>query len=449
MRGQLLDLQPITHDRIEQHVLQLQCRLEAAGFETWLVGGSVRDLLLGKRPKDWDLVTQATPDEVRDILSDSDCRVLKTGLRYGTQTVLMPQPVDVATMRQEQGYLDKRRPDVVRFVRDIGLDLARRDFTINALAWHPALGLRDDAGGLVDLAHRMIRTVGNQDDRFAEDALRILRDLRFAAVLGGSVESTTAASIREHADMLHYVSMERIVAELSRMLPADGAADILEGFWSIIACVLPIVKTYDGEKRARSIRAFKNAPDRDLTLSLALLLEPVDDVACIRPFLSSRRFTNQTSRDVCLLLGYARRPVPQTDQAIKVDLRDMGATLFHQRLRMWRALERSRLPEDIAAAAVNGCQREVDGDLFMKDDKQESLSAFDRLEEQAARILSSGEPYTLAMLAVCGSDIRRLGVTDGVRIGDLLERLLFDVMADPTLNEKEHLLERARHYTTC
>ena len=199
----------------------LMQRLETAGHETWAVGGCVRDSLLGVIPHDWDLTTAALPEQMMALLPQA----IPTGLAHGTVTVPTEAgPIEITTFRAETGYADHRRPDAVRFLTEIEGDLARRDFTVNAMAWHPERGVRDPFGGQQDLTSHVLRCVGDPDRRFSEDALRMLRALRFAARLDAVIEPSTAAALERHAAELSYMAHERIYTELRGLLAADGAA---------------------------------------------------------------------------------------------------------------------------------------------------------------------------------------------------------------------------------
>ena len=187
--------------------------LRAAGHEAYVVGGCVRDSLLGRVPVDWDVTTSALPEETKAVFSGAP--VIETGIRHGTVTVLVDgEPVEITTYRVDGPYSDGRRPDSVAFTRSLREDLARRDFTVNAMAWSPETGLADPFGGADDLRGGVIRSVGDPARRFQEDALRILRALRFSAALGFSVEVKTAGALRAGRALLGKVSAERITAEL-------------------------------------------------------------------------------------------------------------------------------------------------------------------------------------------------------------------------------------------
>lgn len=214
-------------------------RLEAAGHSAYLVGGCVRDTLMGRRPHDFDLCTAATPDQVKQALEGE--RFLDTGLRHGTVTLLPPDggPIEITTYRVEGSYSDARHPDGVRFVQDIRFDLSRRDFTVNAMAYSPTRGLVDPFGGRRDLRAGLLRCVGVPVKRFEEDALRILRGLRLAAETGFSIEPATAAAMRQKAHTLLHLSPERVFSELNRLLLARYAGRVLRQGRDVLAEVIP------------------------------------------------------------------------------------------------------------------------------------------------------------------------------------------------------------------
>ena len=225
---------------VPSHVTQLLKALRTAGFTACPVGGCVRDSLLGRRPSDWDLCTDARPQQVKACLSPR-WRTVDTGIAHGTVTVLTRGgPVEVTTFRVETGYTDHRRPDGVRFVADLKEDLARRDFTVNAMALDEE-GIVDPFGGRADLEAKVIRCVGEPAARFEEDALRILRALRFAACLDFAIEPATLAAARAAAPTLSRVSAERVFTELDKLLLGRGAGRVLAECGDILARVIPAV----------------------------------------------------------------------------------------------------------------------------------------------------------------------------------------------------------------
>ncbi len=203
--------------------------LTAAGHEAYLVGGCVRDLLRGVEPHDWDICTSALPEETERYFAGQ--RIIETGLKHGTVTVLVDgEPYEITTYRTEGPYSDSRRPDYVRFVPDLTEDLARRDFTMNAIATDLDGNLRDPFGGAMDIKAGLIRCVGEPDQRFQEDGLRVMRALRFAAVFGYEIEAQTARAVHENRAMLDRVAAERINVELRKLLVGESVGDILRQY---------------------------------------------------------------------------------------------------------------------------------------------------------------------------------------------------------------------------
>ncbi|RHV71868.1 hypothetical protein DXB06_12980 [Butyricicoccus sp. OF13-6] len=231
--------------QLPEHAAHAIRRLERAGFEAWAVGGCVRDSLRGVEPHDWDLCTSASPAQMQAVFADA--RVLTTGLRHGTLTVLTDGgPLEITTYRTESGYSDGRHPDGVRFVTDIREDLARRDFTVGAMAWHPERGLCDPFGGQTDLKNGVLRAVGDADTRFQEDALRILRGLRFASKLGFAIEPETAAAMRRQVHRLDCIAAERIREELTGLLCGRYVQRTLMAYADLITSALPELAPMQG-----------------------------------------------------------------------------------------------------------------------------------------------------------------------------------------------------------
>ena len=220
--------------------LEVLRRLNAAGYQAYAVGGCVRDLARGVPPHDYDICTSALPAQTERCFAGE--RVVETGIKHGTVTVLMAgEPYEITTFRTDGDYLDGRHPQSVAFTDSLTEDLRRRDFTINAMAYHPDIGLRDPFDGQADIARRMIRCVGDAGARFTEDALRILRALRFAAELGFDIAPDTARAMRELSGRLALISRERIAAELLRALKGINAVPVLQAFDTVLLAALPLI----------------------------------------------------------------------------------------------------------------------------------------------------------------------------------------------------------------
>lgn len=239
-------------------------RLDSAGLEGWCVGGCVRDSLLGLEPADWDITTSAEPGKIKELFAD--LRTLDTGLAHGTVTVLCGEmPIEVTTYRADGDYLDHRHPSGVRFSQRIEDDLSRRDLTVNAMAYHPKRGLCDLFGGQEDLERRVLRCVGEPNRRFEEDALRILRCLRFAATLGFAIEQETGKAARKKRELLGFVSTERIREELYRLLCGRDAERVLGEYEEILLPLLPTLLPMAN----RRVKALHHAMGTEAALRLA------------------------------------------------------------------------------------------------------------------------------------------------------------------------------------
>lgn len=370
-------------------------RLEAAGFEAWLVGGCVRDLLRGELPHDYDIATAARPEEVAAVFD----RTAPTGVRYGTTTVFCGGgQAEVTTFRGESGYSDGRRPDRVRFGTDLKADLARRDFTVNAMALHPDRGLRDPYGGQSDLHTRVIRAVGDPARRFGEDALRILRAYRFAARLGFAVEPATLAAARAGMGLTARLSGERIRAELEAILlgPRPSAALVLTGDGLFAALGFT-------PRPGASAGVLERCPLTSRARWAAFLaLTGLSATAVARRL----RFDNATRQGASAILAELERQPPSTDTAMRRRLRHTPPDVFAEYLRVDAALA-GRDPAG-ALARLGG-------------------------------ILQRGEACSLSQLAVGGEDLRAAGIRPGPEYARILGTLLDRVIDDPALNRPNTL----------
>ena len=261
--------------------------LRYENHEAYIVGGCVRDSLLGKEPKDWDICTSATPQEVKEYLNRCSVRTIDTGLKHGTITADMERAgkYEITTFRIDGDYSDNRRPDSVTFTESIYQDLSRRDFTINAMAYND-----DPFHGVDDLKNGIIRCVGNPNDRFSEDALRILRALRFASVYGFSIEKNTAQAIHDNAWRLTNIAAERIHSELCKLLLGNGVLPVLLDYPDVIATIIPEMKPCIGFDQNNKYHqytiydhiahAVANYTGKDIAVKVALLLHDIGKPCC-------------------------------------------------------------------------------------------------------------------------------------------------------------------------
>lgn len=291
---------------IPSYVTAVLAALQKGGKRAYLVGGSLRDLLRGEVPHDFDLTTDATPDEMLEILGDF--RVIPTGLSHGTVTVLSDgHPIEITTHRTDGTYTDSRHPDSVRFTTELCEDLARRDFTVNAMAFSPETGLQDPFGGQADLEKRILRAVGDPKKRFEEDALRILRCFRFVAKLGFSVEADTARAARDCASRLSLIAVERIFSELTRTVTAPKAA---EGLAALFAAGCTPYVFFDVTPDEALLPRLAALPP-DAPLRIAALLHKCDE-GQVRRLIRRWHAPNAFLDSVLSYLSILKEPVPTT-----------------------------------------------------------------------------------------------------------------------------------------
>ena len=403
------------------HVSELISRLKSAGFSAYVVGGCVRDSLLGLDPHDWDICTSALPDQMQAVFHDQ--RTVETGLKHGTLTVVMDHvPYEVTTYRVDGDYSDHRHPDSVVFVDDLTKDLARRDFTVNAMAWSPDAGLQDPFDGQRDLSAKLIRCVGGPEQRFEEDALRVLRALRFASVYDFTIEPDTAAALRKKAPDLKHVAGERIREELLKLLCGKAAGRILREYPEVLAEIIPEIRPmigYDQENHHHSydlwehtVRGIEGVP-ADPVLRLTMLLHDTGKPA------------NAFRERLCILVRHHDTPLRTQSGAINTDRSFLLRRLNKYGEENLRALFLIHCA-DRTATGYSSAEREQ----TRLRDRTEALNAL--LAEQPC--------FSLNNLAVNGRDLIALGLK-GKAVGETLQSLLEAVMDGLVPNERSALLD--------
>lgn len=301
---------------IPENIKEIMARLSGAGFEAWVVGGCVRDSLMGRSPKDWDVCTSARPEQVKAVLAEK--RILDTGIKHGTVTVLTgDEACEVTTFRIDGTYSNNRRPDRVEFTDDLTDDLSRRDFTVNAMAWCPERGLADPFGGRDDLDRKILRTVGEPEQRFREDALRILRGLRFAVDTGFEVEVGTASAMIALRNLLDNISAERKRKELVTALTRGNIRGPFTRFREVVAQVAPELRpAFDSEQRTphhcydvytHILTATDSYCGADPAVKTALLLHDAAKPLCRRYYGGQDHFKGHPAAGARLASGFLRR----------------------------------------------------------------------------------------------------------------------------------------------
>lgn len=387
--------------------------LEAAGFPAYAVGGCVRDRVLGMIPHDYDITTAASPEEMQRIFAKE--RTVGTGLKHGTLTVILDgMPIEITAFRVDGAYLDGRHPASVTYTRRVEEDLARRDFTINAMAYSPDRGLIDPFNGAEDCRAGIIRCVGDADKRFEEDSLRVLRALRFSARLGFSMEDGTARAIHAGKEGLRRISRERIAAELNGLLTGDHAGRVLAAYPDVLSVALDIPEDKaDAAAWDRAFHALDTAP-RDLCIRWAILLLPVAEHS--GGILSSLRMPHQLTETVCTLTAWAGYDL--TEDHLLYVLMHVGPERLEKLIDFRQAVQTARFSEATA--------------------REEA----EKLRIALRRLLAQDACYTLKQLAVKGGDLAALGYR-GQEIGEKLNELLLRVANGELPNEKESLLRAA------
>ncbi len=421
--------------------------LQNHGYEAYAVGGCVRDSVLGREPEDWDITTSAMPEETKALFA----KTFDTGIEHGTVTVLMgDEGFEVTTYRIDGEYEDSRHPKEVTFTRNLKEDLQRRDFTINAMAYNEKDGLVDIFGGIQDLRAGVIRCVGNAVERFSEDALRILRGIRFAAQLGFGMEDETRRAMGELAPVLGKISAERIQAELVKIITSDRPRLLKDAYeLGITKVFLPefdrIMETEQETPHhmysvgEHTLKAMKNIR-ADKVLRLAMLLHDMGkpamktmDEAGVAHFkrhaaesqmiakevLRRLKFDNDTRNKVTRLVCYHDYRMPASAKNVRRAMNRIGEDLFPSYMEVRRA--------DVLAQS-----------LYQREEKIKNL---DEIEALYQEITEAKQCVSLKHLAVSGKDLIAAGMKPGKEIGACLNDLLEQVIEEPALNEKEKLLK--------
>lgn len=433
------------------YVREIIDRLNSRGFSAYAVGGAVRDCALGLSPDDWDVASSALPEEIESTFSDF--RVIETGIKHGTVSVIADgNAVEITTFRKESGYSDNRHPDAVEFVGDIAEDLRRRDFTVNSLAYNEKDGLIDLYGGLSDIKNKIVRAVGNPEERFSEDSLRILRAVRFSSKLGFSIEKQTLAAAEKLKSRLKNVSAERIFSELVKTLCGNDVFNALMNYREIIAEIVPEIRPcfdfdqhskwhlYDVyEHIVRSVAAIAPEPALRMTMFLHDIAKPAaffmrdgeghfyghaEMSAVIAEKILKRLKAPVAFREkVLFLIKRHDAPFPESNFKLKKMLDESGEEAFFDLVKVKYADNKAQGTEVAVAESEKTA----------------------KITEKVQKIIESGECYSLKMLNVSGDELALIGFK-GKEIGEELNVLLNACMETPSLNENERLKELAEKH---
>lgn len=425
--------------------------LQSAGFEAYAVGGCVRDSLLGKTPNDWDITTSAKPEDMKSVLADFHC--IDTGIKHGTVTVVIDgEPLEITTFRLDGEYEDNRHPKSVTFTSNLGADLGRRDFTVNAMAYSKKTETVDLFGGQNDLKNGIIRCVGDPDRRFNEDALRILRALRFASALDFEIEEKTAQSLLKNRALLGNISEERIAKELLKLVCGKGAKRILTGFAPVLFEILPELQpmyknSHDNPHHCYDIYEHTliavESIDPEPTLRFAMLLHD-----CGKP--AVKKFDEN---GVAHFYGHQRISAEISAQILarlKVSNKFRDEILFlvsnHDRWELYENTE--EMPRYLSKFGLDGVLKLLK--VMRADVLAQSPEYRYRLDqiadaEKTAKNLAAQKPcLSLSELQINGRTLMDIGIPQGRKLGAVLAQLLDEVIDGVTKNTQEALTTRAR-----
>lgn len=435
--------------QLPKTVKQILNRLSESGFEAYIVGGCVRDCIMGKEPNDWDITTSALPSEVKTVFENE--RLIETGVSHGTVTLILNNsPYEITTYRVDGNYTDSRHPESVTFTRSLKEDLKRRDFTINAIAYNDVEGIVDLFDGARDIRLRTIRAVGDAATRFQEDALRILRALRFSSTLDFSIDEQTEKSAIECKDLLLNISAERILAELSKTLCGKNVKYVLKRFKDIVFTIIPELKLSDNFDQHTPYHAYDvythtvlalEKIEPKIHLRLATLLHDVAKPAC----------HTSDENGVGHFKNHANVGSEMAEQILKRLKCDTATIKKVATLIKYHDIELS-LNENLILKRLNKFGEEMLFDIIKlkKADNQAKtenvlyrVTELEEIENEVKRIIALKKCFSLKDLAVKGTDIVSLGAV-GVEVGEVLNALLEKVIDGEIPNEKSVLLFEAK-----
>lgn len=442
-------LQTEYHTRIPAYVRECMTALKTAGFKACLVGGAVRDFITCGNPLDFDLATDATPDQILDVFSER--KTVTAGMKHGTVTVIVNRKaVEITTFRIEGKYTDNRRPDSVTFSKSLEEDVLRRDFTINSLAMDPDGRILDFTGGIDDIQNGIVRAVGDPELRFGEDALRILRALRFASTLGFLIEKNTGTSLIKCRDLLRNIAIERVWHEFSGIVCGKNVRRVMDEYFDVFAVIIPeIVPMRHFDQHSpyhrydvweHTIRVMENTPPNAILRFAALFhdigkpstfTKGTDGVGLFygheaagsiiaAEVLNRFKCDSKTRAAVLALVSLHCVPIDPDEKMIKRRLNQHGKVLVGQLLELKLA--------DVGAQAETLAWR--------RDVVRQTM-------EMTDEIIAKGECFSLSDLAINGNDLKELGMKPGKEVGDLLATMLRKVIEKVLPNEKESLMTYA------
>ncbi len=435
---------------ISKNALWAIQKLTECGYEAYAVGGAIRDIIMGKGANDFDITTSATPEQMKLVFEGE--RLIETGIKHGTVTIVKNhENLEITTYRKDGKYDDNRHPKSVEFTSSLEDDLSRRDFTVNALAYSPISDtLVDYFDGTRDIQKRVIRAIGEPQKRFEEDALRILRAIRFSATLGFKIEEKTKDAMQKCAHLIKNISKERIAIELNKLLCGKNAKNAILENYSILGLIIPEIKKMHGFDQRNSWHVYdilthtavvvENIPPVPHLRLIALLHDigkvhtfSVDENGVghfyghngvsaerAREFFNEYKYDNFTKERCCQIISLHDTPIEPTKIFIKKRLNRMGKDAFFDLIAIKRA------------------------DNLAQNLQKVDLTTIDKIEQIAKQIIEEESCFSLKDLAVNGKDLTDIGFEKGKKIGEILEYLLNEVIEERTINDKQTLINIAK-----
>ena len=429
--------------------------LKSSGFEAFLIGGSVRDFIMGLPLGDIDITTNATPTQVKEVFKDF--RVIETGIKHGTVTVLIEnEPLEITTYRSESTYSDNRHPDSVTFSKSLSDDVVRRDFTMNAIAYDFSDGFCDLVNGIDDIKNQTIRCIGDAETRFREDALRILRALRFSSVLGFAIEENTKSAIHKCKDLLQNISAERIRDEFVKLICGKNAYAVLQEFSDVVSVFIPEINPCINFKQENRHHCFdvythtlkaveKSSPDAIIRLSLFFhdiakplvahfdekgeqhyYGHPKKSAEITENILTRLRFDNETKNKVVTLVAFHDSPIMVNDK------------LLPDRKRLKKIMSQIGTDLIIPLIEVKHCDNSAQSPKYYRGE-----TFYSETENIINEIITEKECFSLKDLAINGNDLAEIGYR-GKQIGQMLNSLLDLVISEKLKNDHTELYEYAK-----
>ncbi len=419
-------------------------KLNNYGFEAFAVGGCVRDCVIGLVPHDWDVCTNAQPEQIKHCFKDFE--TFDSGIKHGTISVIYKRAIyEITTYRIDGEYLDSRHPESVEFTNDITKDLARRDFTVNAMAYNEEKGLVDPFGGIHDVSKKIIKCVGDSDKRFDEDALRILRALRFASVYGFSIDKKTSDSVKNKSYLLGNIAYERIAAEFNRLLCGKNVEEILNGYKEVFSVFIPEFKpmfnfkqlnVHSNEDLWHQTTALVKLVEKDPLLRVAMLLHDIGKPeSCPNgrcKYYNYPKLSAEIAERILLRLRYSKNFV---DDCLKL-IEYQDVRLYDSKKNLKRVMNIVGVDNTRRLIKI---QQAINSLLYFKQDEK-----FMTAQRQLEEIINGDECFKLSHLAVNGKDIINLGIKEGKAVGEILNVLINKVIDEELPNTKNILLEAAK-----